>query len=171
MGGDFIDEAISESSLKPLCPKCKRELTEEDSRYNRFFMTCPNHRCDFNSIPFDGTYFALIQRVLVEIGGRIRSGEYKNPHPITYYTFRSLFDVSDPKDWFPFFEVKEDGVWQKIPSEEDQRLLTLKHRKQLFDYPNPVLRLPCNRQELEKFSQEFLPEDMIRSMREKLNNS
>ncbi len=134
-------------------------------------MKCPNLKCDFKSETFNGDYFGLTQEVLAEIRGRIRSGEY-NKQPllehITYYDFLCLYDGSDKEDWFPFFEVKRDGIWLKILPEKEESQLSPKLRKDLFDHPNPVLRFPCTLQELEQFNEEFMPEDMIHSMTQKL---
>lgn len=68
------------SSLLSLCPKCKRELTEIDAGSNyeygkQFRMDCPN--CDFKSASFQGEYYNLQEKVITEIAGRVRSGEYK----------------------------------------------------------------------------------------------
>jgi hypothetical protein len=111
-----------------------------------------------------------LRRIFKYPSRKYKGQELSEHDLISYYDFLILYDVTDPENWFPFFEVKQDGVWQKIPSEEEPNLLTLKHRKDLFDYPNPVLRFPCTRQEFEEFSREFIPEDMIHSMREKLKD-
>jgi hypothetical protein len=117
-------------------------------------------------VPFIAGYFNYKKtNALSTRQGVSRKG--KEPDVITYYQFRYLYDVRDPKNWWPFFEVREDGVWIDIPSEQEQINLSLKEREELFDHPNPVLRFPCTKEEFEKFTEEFMSEDMICAMREK----
>ena len=111
--------------------------------------------------------------LLILIAGIVKQRKQKQrrkapgPDLISYYDFLILYDVNDAKDWWPFFEVKKDGVWTKEPTEDEQIWLTLEKRKELFDHPNPVLRFPCTKEEFEKFTEEFMPEDMICTMRKK----
>jgi len=73
------DGIESIDNLIPLCPNCKRELAKEESydvcsRKTRVTLYCV--RGDFKE-KFPDDYYQVDQRVIREIQGRIRNGEYK----------------------------------------------------------------------------------------------
>lgn len=76
---DYYSGGIDERSLISLCPKCKRELEMERNHYYTspaFHMKCPN--CDFQSDDTSGGIVDFRKKIIKEIEGRIRSGEFQD---------------------------------------------------------------------------------------------